>query len=381
MDKNTWEEEIKNEFTWFHQHPELAHEEYETTKRIQEKLQAAGIDIIDTGLQTGLVAKIQGQTAGPVIALRCDIDALPITEETELSYKSKNIGKMHACGHDFHIAAVLGTALLLQKQELAGTVKVIFQPAEETLCGGADDVIATRVLDDVEAIFGIHSSSLLPVGTIGLRSGAVTAAVDQFHIRYKGQGTHAAHPDKGIDPIVALAAFVTAAQSIVSRNMDPFSPVIVSITHIEGGNSWNIIPDDGFVEGTVRTLGARDREYVKKRLYEVAQEIAKAYGVCAEIKWISGPPATNNDPKWISFAENIALGQKLQVTASPLSLAGEDFAFYQEKISGAFFQIGTGLSFANHNPKFEIDTAAIGSTVEFLAEVSKQALSLLAHKK
>ncbi len=381
MDKNTWEEQIKNEYTWFHEHPELANEEYETTKRIQQNLQAAGIEIIDTGLRTGLVAKIQGQSAGPVIALRCDIDALPIIEETELPYKSKNIGKMHACGHDFHMAAVLGAALLLQKQELAGTVKVIFQPAEETLFGGAGDVIATKVLEDVEAVFGIHSSSLLPVGTIGLRSGAVTAAVDQFHIRYKGQGTHAAHPDKGIDPIVALAAFVTAAQSIVSRNMDPFSPVIVSITHIQGGNSWNIIPDDGFVEGTVRTLGAKDREYVKKRLYEVAQETAKAYSVCAEIKWISGPPATNNDAKWISFAEDIALGQGLHVTASPLSLAGEDFAFYQEKMSGAFFQIGTGLSFANHNPKFEIDMAAIGPTVDFLTEVVKQALSFLAHQK
>jgi len=381
MDKKIWEEKIKNEFIWFHEHPELSNEEHETTRRIKDNLQAADIEIMDTALATGLVAKIQGKSTGPVIALRCDIDALPIVEETELAYKSINAGKMHACGHDFHIAAVLGAALLLKKQELPGTVKVIFQPAEETLFGGAGDVIATKALTDVEAIFGIHSSSLLPVGTIGLRSGAVTAAVDQFHIRYIGQGTHAAHPDKGVDPIVALAAFVTAAQSIVSRNMDPFSPVIVSITHIQGGNSWNIIPDDGFVEGTVRTLGAKDREYVKKRLYEVAQETAKAYGVRAEIKWIAGPPATNNDPKWIAFAENIALQQGLKVEASPLSLAGEDFAFYQELMEGAFFQIGTGLSFANHNPKFAIDMAAIGSTVEFLAEVSKQALSFLAHKK
>lgn len=383
MDKQTWEAKIKNEFYWFHEHPELSKEEYKTTERIRGLLEAVSIDVVDTSLLTGLVGRVQGAEAGPVIALRCDIDALPVQEQTDLLYKSKIAGKMHACGHDFHTAAVFGAALLLKEKEkdLAGTVKIIFQPTEETLLGGAEEVIATNVLQDVEAIFGIHSSPLLPVGTIGLRPGAVTAAVDQFRITYTGQGTHAAHPDRGIDPIVAAAAFVTAAQSIVSRNLDPFSPAVVSITQIEGGNSWNIIPETAFIQGTVRTLAAADRQFVQTRLRALADQIASAYGAAADIQWIAGPPATNNNPEWIEFAGKIAGQQGLTVQPSPLSLGGEDFALYQEKIAGAFFQVGTGYSPANHNPKFQVDPSAIAPAAKFLAEVAEAALRELRAKR
>ena len=219
---------VERDFRHFHEHPELSYQEFETTAYLRKELERAGVTILDTGLKTGLVARL-GDGSGPVIALRGDIDGLPIQEETDLPYKSQEAGRMHACGHDFHTAAVLGAALLLKEKEkdLHGTVKVIFQPAEEAP-GGAKTVMETGAVDEVQAIFGIHIIGNVPVGTYAIRSGAVTAAVDTFKITFRGKGSHGAHPDRGLDPVVAAANFVGAVQTIVSRNSDPFAANLVA---------------------------------------------------------------------------------------------------------------------------------------------------------
>ncbi|WP_196599824.1 amidohydrolase [Pectinatus frisingensis] len=367
-------EKIISEFHWFHAHPELSYEEFNTTARIRQNLQAEGIDIINLPLQTGLVAEV-GTGQPPIVAIRCDIDALPVQEKTDLSYKSQTDGKMHACGHDFHTASILGAVYILKQheKELKGTVRIIFQPGEEAP-GGALKILETGVLADVQVIFGLHSSSLFPVGVAAIRAGAVTAAVDRFEIIFNGKGTHAAHPQNGVDPIVAASAFVTAVQSVVSRNADPFATDLISITHFQGGNTWNVIPEQVYLEGTTRTLKTNDRNMVRQRIYDLSEYIAKAYGATTKIIWHDGPPATANDKEWTKFAEKIAQQNGLIVEPSPDSLGGEDFAFYQEKIKGVFVLIGTGLSYPNHNPHFQIDSAALFPTAEYMAQLSAHAL-------
>ena len=366
-------QKITDEFYWFHRHPELSYEEVETTKRLREDLAAAGIEVLDLPLKTGLVAKV-GTGEAPFIALRCDIDGLPIQEESGLAYASEHAGRMHACGHDFHISAVLGSAYLLKakERELRGTVYLIFQPAEEAP-GGARKVMETGVLKDVQAIFGLHTSPLYDVGTLGIRSGAVTASVDKFTVTVHGKGTHAAHPERGIDPIVMAASFVTAAQSIVSRNIDPAHPGLVSITHIESGNTWNVIPESSWLEGTVRCLTAEDRKLIKKRIYELAEGQAASFGGHAELTWYAGPPATDNTPDWTDFAIEVAKEAELDVVPAPVNLAGEDFAYYQEEIPGVFVLVGTGKSPANHNPKFHVDPAALGPAARYMARLAVEA--------
>lgn len=281
---------------------------------------------------------------------------------------------MHACGHDFHISTVLGSSYLLKAQEkdLAGTVYLIFQPAEEAP-GGARKVMETGVLKEVQAIFGLHTSPLYDVGTLGIRAGAVTASVDKFTVTFCGKGTHAAHPERGTDPIVMVASFVTAAQSIVSRNIDPAHPSLVSITHIESGNTWNVIPESAWLEGTVRCLTAEDRKRIKQRIYELAEGQAASFGGHAELTWYAGPPATNNTPDWTDFAIQVAEASGLTVEPAPVNLAGEDFAYYQEEIPGAFVLVGTGKSPANHNPKFHVDPAALGPAAKYMARLAKEA--------
>ena len=370
-------QKITDEFYWFHRHPELSYEEVETTKRLRDDLAAAGIEVLDLPLKTGLVAKV-GTGEAPFIALRCDIDGLPIQEESGLDYASEHAGRMHACGHDFHISTVLGSAYLLkaQEKELHGTVYLIFQPAEEAP-GGARKVMETGVLKDVQAIFGLHTSPIYDVGTLGIRAGAVTASVDKFTVTFCGKGTHAAHPERGTDPIVMAASFVTAAQSIVSRNIDPAHPSLVSITHIESGNTWNVIPESAWLEGTVRCLTAEDRKRIKQRIYELAEGQAASFGGHAELTWYAGPPATNNTPDWTDFAIQVAEASGLTVEPAPVNLAGEDFAYYQEEIPGAFVLVGTGKSPANHNPKFHVDPAALGPAAKYMARLAKEAFARL----
>ena len=364
------EKKLTEWFEWFHRHPELSYEEYETTDKIREVLTEAGVEILPCALETGLVAIVRGAKEGPVQALRCDIDALPIREETNLPYASEYEGKMHACGHDFHITAGIGCAVLLneRKDELAGTVKIIFQPGEESSLG-ALKVLETDVMEDVERIWGLHADPTNEAGTLGIREGYVTAAVDRFVITVKGVGCHGAHPDDGVDPIPAAAGIIQALQTIVTRNVNAFHPALLSVTRLTAGNTWNVIPEEAVLEGTVRTMSLEDRILFERRLREIAQGTAAAYGASAEAEWIAGPPATYNDGSMAE--ESIQKARKLGLNVVPeeSSMGGDDFAFFEENIPGCYIKVGTGKGQLIHQPGFCVDKAAIWLAAEYLAEL------------
>jgi len=367
--------EVRREF---HKNPELANEEVKTTETLRKLLTEVQIRILDLPLATGLVAEITGNKEGPIIAIRGDIDALPIIEETNLDYKSKNYGKMHACGHDFHAAVILGAAYLLKQQEetLAGTVRIIFQPAEEA-GHGAETVLETGVLSDVKAIFGLHCTPDLSIGRLGTNVGALSAAVDRFEIEILGIGTHASSPEKGVDPIIVAAHIITALQTIVSRSVSAFDQVLISVTQLKSGNTWNVIPTTAYLEGTVRTLDSEMRKFIPEKIRQIIKGMADSFGATAELKWYPGPPATNNTQQWTNVALELAEQQKYEVKELSPSLAGEDFACYQEKIPGAFIKIGTGGPYSLHHPKFIIDEATLVPSAKYFAQLAKSALVIL----
>ena len=375
MERKALEQKLTGFFEELHMHPELSYEEYETTERIKRELAAAGIEILQIPLKTGVTAIVRGAKPGKTYGLRCDIDALPIEEETDLPYKSKTPGKMHACGHDFHTAAVFGAALLLQerKEELQGTVKILFQPAEES-SHGAETVLETGVLSDVTAIFGLHTAAYLPVGTLGIRAGSVMAAVDRFELNITGTGCHGGHPDECVDTILVAASVIQAFQSIVGRNLNPFHTGVVSVTRINGGNTWNVIPDKVELEGTVRSMEKDDRIFIERRMREIAEHTAAAYGANAELLWYPGPPATVNEKAWSAFAQKVAEESGFEVVPQRNSTGGEDFAFYLEKIPGCFINVGTGVGYPNHHPKFYADEAALTPAAEYLEKLLVEAL-------
>ncbi len=410
---------VKN-FKWFHRHPEMPYEEMQTTSKIRELLTAAGIEILSYPLETGLVAVVRGEkpsmgsdknaAAGKITdaksyakaggkqstvekatniraALRCDIDALPITEQTNLDYRSEILGHMHACGHDFHITAGIGAAILLQehRDKFSGAVKFVFQPAEEE-SHGAVKVLETGALDDVPCIWGFHADPSNAVNVVSVGEGYVTAAVDRFEIRITGVGCHGAHPDDGIDPILAASAIVQALQSIVSRNVNAMHPSLLSVTRISGGTTWNVIPSAAELEGTVRTLNREDRSLYERRVIEIAEQTAAAYGAVAEVTWTPGPPATYNDRKMAEVCEAAALLMGMEVVPPESCMSGDDFAFYLEEytgqtksakdihttwegIPGCYIRVGTGVGHPIHHPEFCIDTSAILPTAKLLARL------------
>lgn len=370
MDMDNLEKELKTAFYWFHSHPELAYEEYETTKKIKELLTAHGVEILPYELETGLVAIVRGEKEGAVQAIRCDIDALPVEEETDLSYRSAVSEKMHACGHDMHITAGIGCAVLLQenKAKLNGTVKIIFQPAEETSLG-ALKILETDVMEDVKCVWGIHADPTNEAGTVAIREGYVAAAVDRFEIRVKGVGCHGAHPDDGIDPILVSAAMIQALQSIVSRNINAFHPSLLSVTQIHAGTTWNVIPSEAVMEGTVRTMEPADRILYEKRLQQIAEKTAQAYGAKAEVKWIPGSPAVYNHKDMAALCIQKAEELGLPIAVEESSLGGDDFSFYEEKIPGCYVKIGTGVGFPIHHPKFTVEPEVLLTASRFLAEL------------
>lgn len=279
-----------------HQHPELSGQEYETTAFLSRYLQDLGIKILDSGLETGLIAEIgQGE---PVIALRADIDALPIIEQTGLPYASQNPGVMHACGHDFHQTSLLGAAELLKamEEDLQGTIRLIFQPAEET-SQGASQVLATGLLDDVVAIIGFHNMPQLKAGQIALKPRAMMAGVEKFKVTVEGVSSHAARPDLGVDTVLTLTSMIQNLQALVSRTVSPFEPVVLSVTHIEAGATWNVLPQNGFFEGTIRCFNPDLQKRLKADFIRIVEHTAENFGAKATIVWDQTPPVTYNDPE------------------------------------------------------------------------------------
>ena len=366
-------EELLDLFKWLHRHPELGFEEAETTKQIRALLTREGVEILDSPLKTGLIARVTGAKPGRVIGLRCDIDALPIQEESGLEYASAIPGKMHACGHDFHTAVMLGAAVLLKRQEaeLAGTVKIVFQPSEEN-ANGAQAVVDSGLLDDVEEFYGVHSYPWFEAGTLGIKEGPVMAAPDRFEITIRGKGVHAAEPNKGRDPIPAAATIALAAQNIVSRSIDPFSPAVVSITHLEAGNTWNVVPETAFLEGTVRTLNQGVREHIQAEIARIAESVAAAYGCTAEFVWRSGPAAVINDDGLCKAVRELALNMGFQVDRQEDTMGGEDFSEYLRLCPGVFIRVGTGGSYASHHPKFTVDPNALWPAANFFAKLAME---------
>ncbi|QWH18689.1 amidohydrolase [Bacillus mycoides] len=366
-----------------HEYPELSYEEFETTKAIKNWLEEANITIIDSNLETGVIAEISGNKNGPVVALRADIDALPIQEETDLPYTSKIQGKMHACGHDFHTAAILGAAYLLKEKEasLNGTVRFIFQAAEES-GNGAYKVVEAGHLKNVQAVFGMHNKPDLPVGTIGIKDGPLMAGVDRFEIEIHGVGTHAAVPDAGVDPIVASSQIVMALQTIVSRNISSSHNAVVSVTNIHSGNTWNVIPEKATLEGTVRTFQAETREKIPALMERIIKGVSDALGVKTEFRFYPGPPAVQNDKVLTDLSIQIAEKMNLNVISPTPSMAGEDFSFYQQEIPGSFVFMGTSGTHEWHHPAFTVDEKALPISAEYFALLAEGAIhQFIANKK
>ena len=360
-------------FKWLHRHPELAMEERRTTEYIRSILAEKGVRLLDTGLDTGLLAVLGA--GSPTVALRADMDALPIWEAIGLPYASETPGVMHACGHDFHTACMLGAVLLLKEREnqLPGTVKVIFQPAEEVNHGAAM-MVATGLLDDVRIFLSGHTYPWYPAGTLGIRPGPVMAAADRFCIRIRGKGCHAAHPEHGVDPIPAMAAIISAVQTIISRRTNPFDSAVVSIARVEAGSTWNVIPETAVMEGTVRAMTPAVREGIRRSLEKLAADTASAFGCEAETAYERGPDPVVNDRDVCERAEAEARRLGLNVEINPPTMIAEDFGEYLKLAPGAMLRIGTGGGYDNHHPAFTADPAALYPTARFFAALAEKEL-------
>lgn len=368
---------LRTEFEWFHRHPELALAETLTTAHIKERLEEIdGIEMLDLGLETGALARIVGDPAGPVIAIRADIDALPITEASGLAYSSEHTGCMHACGHDFHTTALLGVASILaaDRDSLPGTVMLLFQPAEEAEHGGAR-VVETGIFEryGIRKILGQHTKPGLPVGTIAIAPGPFSAAVDRFSYRIIGSGGHGSAPQRTLDPIPAAARLVSSLQEIVSRRVNPMDTAVVSVTRITSGTSWNIIPEDAELEGTVRSFSPAVRESIVKEM-EARGAALRAEGYQVEFNWIPGCPATNNDADLSELVRRGAADLGFQVVPQHPDMGGEDFSCYQELIPGAFYYVGTGGDYPAHNARFTVDPAALAPSAVLMAELARRLL-------
>jgi amidohydrolase len=353
---------------YLHQHPEISENEFETTAFIKKHLKDLGIEPLAYPLKTGVIAEIgSGQ---PIIALRADIDALPIIEKTGLAYASKN-GAMHACGHDFHQTSLLGAAQILKerKAEIKGTVRLIFQPAEENF-QGAYQVIEAGGIEGVSAIIGYHNNPHLKPGQIGLRSGAIMAGVEQFEVTVAGISAHAARPDLGVDTVLAITTMIHNLQQIVSRTVSPFDSAVLSVTHIDVGTTWNVLPAKGFFEGTIRTFDPKIRLAVINKFTKIVETTAEQFGAQVSIQWGNSPKVTYNDATLtpLIFENSKTFAQVIETLPST---GGEDFAAYQEKIPGVFAFVGSnGADNAPdwHHDDFIVKDEALPTAVNYFVE-------------
>ena len=363
----------------FHRHPELAFEERRTASVVRAFLESRGIEVTPLA-GTGLRGVLRGAAPGRTVALRADMDALPVTEANEVDYRSQAPGAMHACGHDGHMAILMGTASLLaaHRAELAGTVVFLFQPSEENPPGGAKPMIEEGALDGVDAVFGLHLWQPLPTGVVGVRPGPMMAASDTIRLVVRGRGGHASQPHLTVDPVVVAAHVVIAAQTVASRYVDPLQPVVVSFTTVHGGRIHNIIPDEVTLTGTVRTLDPAVQQAVKQRLREVCEQTCRLFGATGEFSYDEGYPAVVNDPAAVELVTRVAreeFGANCVTTIAPV-MGGEDFAYYLQRVPGTFVMLGIGddRSYPHHNPRFDIDERALPSGVRLMVRTALELL-------
>jgi len=353
-----------------HQYPEPGHQEFRTTQLLKKELRKLGLDIFDDGLETGLWAQLDARTKGPVIAVRTDIDALPVRERTGLPFASKRDGFMHACGHDVHMAVLVGVARALTECEkhLRGTVKFLCQPAEEVPPGGARILIDAGALKHpaVDAILALHVDPELPTGTIGIRDGVSMAAVFDFDLRVIGRSGHAALPHNAVDAVAVAAQIITGIQQIVSRMTDPVKPTVITFGTVKGGGVRNVVAGEVTLEGTARTLDESMTKKLPKLISKTAQNIARGFGARVEVKPIAEYPVLKSDARVNRYISDSfrALYPKNKIHRLPVIMGAEDFACYLERIPGAMFRLGVGNRTIGadktwHDPAFMIDEDAI----------------------
>jgi amidohydrolase len=370
-----------------HQYPELAFNEFKTSARIAKELKKIGIDFKKGVAKTGVAGLLNKTNQGKTVALRADMDALPVLEQTNFSYKSKNKGVMHACGHDVHMACLIGAAKILTrlKEELPGKVKFIFQPSEEVHPGGAKPMIEAGVLrsPDASGIFALHCDPAIPIGKIGVREGPTMAQAEDFDITIIGKGGHGARPHDGVDAIVVAAQVIQALQTIVSRKINPLEPVVVSIGKMEGGYARNIICDKVILKGTARTLNKEIAKKIPGFLKEIISGITKSAGASYELNYYGGYPILINHPKATDLARrSIAklFGKEAIFELRRPMMGGEDFAYYLQKVPGSFLRLGIrnpkkDAIYPWHHPKFTVDEDAIKIGSAVLAGIAFDFLS------
>lgn len=385
----SWKEDLEDLYgimvewrRYLHQHPELSYHEKETSRFIYEKLKNFGIDDIRTNVGGyGIVARIHGSKPGITVALRADFDALPIQEETDVPYKSKVQGVMHACGHDGHTATLLGVAKVLQahRSELSGDVVLIHQPAEEFPPGGARAMIKDGCLDGVDVIFGTHLWSTVPYGTIGYRKGHFMAAADYFKIKIQGRGGHGSAPQQCVDSVVVASQVVNQLQMVVSREVDPTKSAVLTIGKFNSGVAPNVIADTAVLEGTVRTFNEDVRSKIKSEMASIVENVCGAFHAEGTLDYRDGYPAVYNHEKESDVFQKVmdkTFGKNVAVEIAP-QMGGEDFSSYLLEKPGMFWFTGAGnpevgASYPHHHPKFNFDERVmITAGKAFLAMVDK----------
>ena len=366
-----------------HQNPELGRDCYKTAKYIQERLKEFGITEIHTGYaSTGIVAIIKGKASGRTIGLRADMDALPIKENTGMSYSSKNEGVMHACGHDGHTTMLLGAARYLSEtKNFSGCVALIFQPDEEAT-GGAEAMVEEGILEEfnIEEVYALHNTPSHDVGVMYTRPGPIMAGADSFTVEIQGKGGHAAYPHEVKDPIVAAMSIVQSFQTIVSRNNIPSDDLVISITQVHSGTTDNVVPEIAYLNGTVRTFDLSVQEMVIKRMEKIISGLAMSFEVNAKLNYQKGYPPTINHEEKTNFAIEVAkevCGSDKVLTSVGKEMGAEDFSYMLQKRPGAYLFMGIGEGAGLHNPNYDFNDAAAPVGASFFARLIEKALPLV----
>ena len=366
-----------------HEHPELAFEEVRTSGIVAGRLRALGLDVRTGVAKTGVVGTLKGGKARPgakTLAIRADMDALPIHELNDLDYRSTIDGKMHACGHDGHTSVLLAVADLLTKrrEELNGNVKFVFQPAEEVI-GGAEPMVKEGALEGVDNIIGLHIFSDYPLGRVGVRAGSTFASADKFVLKVRGKGGHGAMPSTAVDPIIVAAHITTALQTLVSRETSPFSPTVITVARIEAGTAFNIIPEDAELWGSLRAYSAEHRALMIRRITELAQGIATAMNASCEVKIFDGCPACVNDPAMSELVQRAAAStvgaQSVDSGEEVMTTGSDDMAYFLQAVPGCYFIVGAhneekGAKYPHHHPRFQIDEDSLPIAAEVLTRAA-----------